>query len=43
VRGLVQDHPTWDLEIIVHRPEMISLVDPSKPRQRIIWKDDPVA
>jgi hypothetical protein len=43
VRGLVQDHPTWDLEIIVHRPEMISIVDPGKPRQRIIWKDDPGA
>jgi hypothetical protein len=43
VRGLVQDHPTWDLEIIVHRPEMIAILDPAKPQQRIIWKDDPGA
>jgi hypothetical protein len=42
-RGLVQDHPTWEMEIIVHHPALVAIVDPAKPRQRIIWKDDPGA
>ena len=41
VRGLVQEHPTWGLEILVNRPEMVEIVDPAKPRPRILWKEDP--
>lgn len=44
VRGLVQDHPEWGLEIIVNRPEMISIVDgkaaqsTSPSPQKVDWR-----